>query len=754
MSSSNQTSTSNSTAMVTLPDGTKRKSLVTPYESRLHGFMRVSTKKLTRSDIKIHKFEWEGKMYKMYVVDDRLDIIKLCDLMGVLFTNLQRDREENWNGVTELIKDTAIIEYSFKNGKGNTITLRCIPTQLIVSFLDYGTNDTLRDTLIAHLLQYVFPKGFNQFPQLKCNFVDCDGVILGMNDNGLNQYVMVRTLNAQTSHHGEERKEVERWLRTDYAKQSVEALIKYYKTLAYYKNGTYEEKLDAVYYKQYGETWLHREMAVLFAMWISPDFRMKIARMVSRIISGDYEVLPDIIGAIDHINNKTSLIKLYTFDKSSMQAPDFYRLPKHVIHNRLLDCEDELKKNNAAWQEKYTNVQQALKVSNKLIHNPEKQNEMLQLIQRIAGSNNRGKGTVAVQAMNVYEEMSAMDKMIMQQLERELEDTKSELDGLRQERDGLKQERDELASTIESFRDTIDELRRDYIDVSDLASKMTIYMKQAGLRTNLKAHELKLLNPTTVRMVEENMIKVDEKLAATLVNRDSWTEYKTGEPDLIEPRRELELGIQYLGDENDNMTFGRIEEGEPRNPIYIYGIKHMRQTDMQDWIVFKMGNNFRGKQVWSIILSPAPLTDSGTHNMFHIGQINLKPRNKEAEEKAIQEFKDNLKRLEDANPHDAFMRKRHAAVLARTPTKNYVGWRTFNMLRNYADGVCEKKQFHFTNGMETMFVMFSMVTDPKGIEEQLCQMLEPIIENKFDAHSTEMKWNDYLLANPLEYYMQ
>lgn len=79
-------------------------------------------------------------------------------------------------------------------------------------------------------------------------------------------------------------------------------------------------------------TYVHPELAIDFARWLSPEFAVKVSRLVNRFRMGDLSLISAIVQRSDIINNTSSTVVVNTVSNELKRKQEELAIRKLEFH--------------------------------------------------------------------------------------------------------------------------------------------------------------------------------------------------------------------------------------------------------------------------------------------------------------------------------------------------------------------------------------------------------------------------------------
>lgn len=669
-------------------------------------------------DVTIHNLSHDGVEFRMIETKDgRYDISHILKMIKVSYIDFRKSKEVDWVEISELLNRPAVIKYQYKEttSKGRTKILYCIPEELLYSFLQFSkkmSNDFLR-----YVIQYIskkYNRPIKQLDELKFKVLANDdmSVMISMSehkDGWCNMGPLVMSAKKVKAEHGT----IAKFLTGKSIKDDIDNVVAEY--FPEHINASAQEKRDIVYQKKYGIEWMHEDLAIAFAMWISSKFRTQVYRLVKRIQSGDFTVIPDIIQNIDQVNGTKTLAQFWTYDaqslKDNIDVKEDYERRLHELEKKAEDW--RLMQEQTQLQ--LTNTKTSLQTFQMVVSVPEK--TMKRALKVARGPNATSFHT----AFDYIRENEGMMFKQIEELKYEVEDLKQKLHYSMQENIVLN-ERDIMTNKlIDDLDDEINEHMKIYLGAKKYAGRVITYALEFGLNIPLRAADRKVIDRDTLARIETNSINIKRKLKSIRKKQEveaklDFEQYKVESNSKTRPDHAFDFTPQYTG------TFEK-KKSDVIEPIYIYVIKHEHRSNYFKWVVHDMGDIYKDSTGYSTILSDAPFENIDRNHMIYVGSITR-----------------------DVTPNDEYNIRVKDGRIGKKESlemESYFELPTLALLQRFASvGPC--RDCHFTRATGAGYVVFTTPGHPKRIEKELCYLLKHIINHKTYGNNTTKAFDNWI----------
>lgn len=661
-------------------------------------------------DVTIHNISHGGVDFQMIETKDgRYDISGLIKSYGIKYEHIQKSKEVEWIEISELIQAPAVIKYQYKE-KARPRVLFCIPESLLCSITQYKKFPPDIMLTIAKHISELYKRPIKQIDELKFKVLANEdmSVIISMSEHKegwCNMGPLVMSARKVKGKHGT----VTDFITNKSTMEDIDNVIAEYFPEHIYDS--HPEKLKLVYQKKYGIEWMHEDLAIAFAMWISSKFRTQVYKLVKRITSGDFTVIPDIIQSIDQVNNTKTLAQFWTYEEALIESNVDVKVD---YERRLRDLEATVEQYRLMHQQsqlQLTDTKTALQTFQMVVSVPEK---TMKRALKIANGPRAPSFHTAFDY--IRENEGALYKQI-EELQYEVRDLKERLMWA-EGQTTLMNERDVMTNKlIDDLDNEIDEHMKIYLNAKEFAGRVVAYAMEYGLTIPLRKQDKQVIDKETLQRIESCSIHVKKKLKdiRDAQQRESKIDFETfmtqtKQNKKVEPSEPFQFEPKYtgalknvLGNNDDKLL----------DPIYIYCIKHDHRSVYHKWVVHDMGEEYKENLGYSTILSDAPFEQIDRHHMVAIGAIYRKS---------------------PPQPSD----DAHTECGAE-----YYSLPTIGILQRFASvSKCKANHFHRADGGG--YVVFTTTTHPKIIEKELCYMLKPIISHKTYGSNTTKSFDNWI----------
>lgn len=675
--------------------------------------------------ITIHQVSWKEKEIIIAQYNGRFDIHKILLTADREWAHFIRDKTDVWTELSEnLVKAPAILSHKCSRTDIPGRKLHMVPEQLLYSALSYCKDDEYTSRVLGTISENM-GRAIEQYPEMRCNVVvdDSTGLVMAISEYN-DEYCNVNPI-IDIARSSKTIKKNKYALSEFIDKKDTHSTIDYIIAVEYPElaNATRQEKIDKLYYKQYGTQWMHSKLAQKFAMNMCPEYEYAVLKLIDRISRGDFTVIPDIIQTVDQVSGTKTLAQFWTYDEKLLEEnPYALESYQRQVQQLTLDVK-RLTLEKKQTQLQLTDTQTSFQTFQMVVAVPEK---TTQRALRIA------KGPRAQSFHTSFDFVRECEGMLHKQVEEltyEVARLKESI-MLLEQRNIILQENDNMTNKlIDDLDDEINEHMGIYIKAKELAGRVITYAMEHGLTIPLRKCDKKAIDRETLQRIESKSIYIKKKLANIRMTSDNTIVFNDGIDKMTKKKPKPEIPFtfepRYTGTPINTETRARQKMGNVTGPVYIYCIRHDHRSTYFKWVMHDMGDMYKEETGYSTILSDAPFENIDRDHMIFVGTINRKPY----ERVVINNDKTTTTITEITDETD--------------PAYHYYKLSTAELLKRFARlGCCKENHFQRADG--DGYVVFTTPTHPKVIEKELCYMMRYMISHKTYGSNTTKSFDNWI----------
>lgn len=645
--------------------------------------------RFTIDDIKIDITEYNG----LY------DITKVLKAYGIRYSQFCKIHESHWTELSELLNGPAITKFNQVNPKAKP--LRCIREELLVLALQTKKIPSqVCDIVISHI-KNIYGRPLKDIKELRFKTLASSDMSVSISisehkDGWCNLRSLLQSAKVIKGEHGT----IAKFLANKSSKDDVNAIIECY--FPDHVDKPMVEKINMLYMKQYGVEWIHEDLAIAFAMWISPKFRTQVYGLMRRIHRGDFTVVSDVINIIDEASDTKSQVEIKSWSNKLLQSNPDAKKDYDEKYESLMDQINQLttmNQNNCTQLNEtrialYNSNQQAeqwriqlydTKSSLETIQTLSSVDE--QTIDRVLSVTRGAKSISFNDAFDYVRESEGRLRKDMSDLKQENGELKFRISMLEKEIDVLINEKKIAIDAVDDVDYDIKTVMNIYNGTKAYAGHVITYALEHGLKIPVREKDKQFIDSNSLARIESNSIRIRSKLANAANLSDIQLERQFSEYVQSNIKQPPQCTFEFSPSYTKPTTNNGV--------IFIYCIKHNTKSNYFKWVVHDMGSTYLDRDGYTTILSDAPLGSIDRWGLIYIGSI-------------------------------------HTSI--KCPM--------YDIILNIADGVC--LEYRFKRADRVGYVAFVTVNHPKAIERAVCVNIKEHFLHKTYKSNTVKKWDSWI----------